>query len=249
MPAPNNEDARIGVYFQFDELAMEVMRAEYKGSSGSGGGLSSNIGGGSSTSGLSTGSMGAVNLGQARLKVVVSGRLEKWFKMASYGLEPELAKKVIIEKCKAPTEPIKFSKYAKIGLMNFYEAFPNLFKSRLSKGPPPQYRWLAWKVAISKKLKRTKGLYEELMTKSKKSESTHDILKDLDRTFPHHPFFNKDQLGNQGQKALMNALLVFSVYDEHVGYCQSMNFVMGFIMMINGGNEKEAFWLFAAMTK
>ena len=47
----------------------------------------------------------------------------------------------------------------------------------------------------------------------------------------------------------MNALLVFSVYDEHVGYCQSMNFVMGFIMMINGGNEKEAFWLFAAMTK
>lgn len=28
-----------------------------------------------------------------------------------------------------------------------------------------------------------------------------------------------------------------------------MNFVVGFIMMINGGNEKEAFWLFAAMTK
>jgi len=28
-----------------------------------------------------------------------------------------------------------------------------------------------------------------------------------------------------------------------------MNFVVAFIMLVNGGNEKEAFWLFAAMTK
>jgi Rab-GTPase-TBC domain len=47
----------------------------------------------------------------------------------------------------------------------------------------------------------------------------------------------------------MNALQVFSVYNEKVGYCQSMNFVFGFIMMINGGNEKEAFWLFAGLAK
>ncbi len=47
----------------------------------------------------------------------------------------------------------------------------------------------------------------------------------------------------------MNALQVYSVYNDKVGYCQSMNFVMGFIMLINGGNEKEAFWLFAALTK
>ena len=47
----------------------------------------------------------------------------------------------------------------------------------------------------------------------------------------------------------MNSLCVFSVYNEKVGYCQSMNFVMGFILMVNGGNEKEAFWLFAGLTK
>jgi hypothetical protein len=28
-----------------------------------------------------------------------------------------------------------------------------------------------------------------------------------------------------------------------------MNFVMGFLMLINGGNEKEAFWMFTIMTK
>jgi len=28
-----------------------------------------------------------------------------------------------------------------------------------------------------------------------------------------------------------------------------MNFLAGFILMMNGGNEKEAFWLFASMLK
>ena len=64
--------------------------------------------------------------------------------------------------------------------------------SRLSKGPPPQYRFLAWKVVASRKLKKAKGLYEELLTKGKDSIWMHDIMKDLDRTFPSHPYFNKD---------------------------------------------------------
>lgn len=112
--------------------------------------------------------------------------------MISYGLDPEFAAGVITKQSKGAEEPIGFSRYAKIGLMNFYEAYPNLFLSRLSKGPPPQYRWLAWKVAMAKKMKRVRGLYEELLTKGEKSKYLHDIVKDLDRTFPAHPFFNKD---------------------------------------------------------
>jgi hypothetical protein len=70
--------------------------------------------------------------------------------------------------------------------------------SRLSKGPPPQYRWLAWKVATGHTIKKTKGLYEELLTKGDHSKYNHDIMKDLDRTFPVHPFFNKAQFGDIG---------------------------------------------------
>lgn len=47
----------------------------------------------------------------------------------------------------------------------------------------------------------------------------------------------------------MNVLKAFSVYDEKVGYCQSMNFMIGFIILLSGGNEKETFWLFAALSK
>ena len=28
-----------------------------------------------------------------------------------------------------------------------------------------------------------------------------------------------------------------------------MNFILGFILAMNGGNEREAFWLFASMSK
>jgi hypothetical protein len=118
--------------------------------------------------------------------------MEKWFKMISYGFDDDLINKVILKKNKTPYDCIVFSKYAKIGLNNFYETYPKLFMSRLSKGPPPQYRWLAWKTVTSRRLKSAKGVYEELLTKSKDSIWIHDIMKDLDRTFPGHQFFNKE---------------------------------------------------------
>lgn len=124
--------------------------------------------------------------------------MEKWYKMVTFGLDLDLVGKVILKKNKTPNEPIIFSKYAKIGLNNFFETYPKQFMSRLSKGPPPQYRFLAWKVVAGRKLKKAKGLYEELLTKGKNSIWMHDIMKDLDRTFPGHPFFNKDQFGDTG---------------------------------------------------
>jgi len=118
--------------------------------------------------------------------------------MVTFGLEKDLISKVITKKNRTPTEPIIFSKYAKVGLNNFYETYPDLFMSRLSKGPPPQYRWLAWKLIAGRKLKKAKGVYEELLTKGLNSVWTHDIMKDLDRTFPTLPFFNKERYGDVG---------------------------------------------------
>jgi hypothetical protein len=44
--------------------------------------------------------------------------------MVTYQLDPEFADKVIITKGKTATDSIEFSKYAKIGLTNFYETYP-----------------------------------------------------------------------------------------------------------------------------
>jgi len=57
---------------------------------------------------------------------------------------------------------------------------------------------LAWKVVGSRRLKKTKGFYEGLLAMGEKSQWMNDIMKDVDRTFPAHPYFNKDNYGNIG---------------------------------------------------
>ena len=73
------------------------------------------------------------------------------------------------------------------------------------------------------------------------------IDKDLDRTFPTHPYFSIQEKGGVGQKALRNILQAYAVYNSEVGYCQSMNFIAGFILMMSGSREKEAFWFFSSV--
>lgn len=39
------------------------------------------------------------------------------------------------------------------------------------------------------------------------------------------------------------------MYNQEVGYTQSINFVIGFFLLLNGGNDEDAFWLFVAISK
>ena len=56
--------------------------------------------------------------------------------MVTYGLDEDLRNKVIVKRNRTVDDTIVFSKYAKIGLNNFFETYPDLFMSRLAKGPP-----------------------------------------------------------------------------------------------------------------
>lgn len=75
----------------------------------------------------------------------------------------------------------------------------------------------------------------------------HDIDKDLGRTYPSHPLFDVQRFGTVGQKVLRNILQAYAVYNPEVGYCQSLNFVAGFILLTSGCRETESFWLFASL--
>jgi len=97
-------------------------------------------------------------------------------------------------------------------------------------------------------------LYKELLDEADKlDENEHDKLRqinlDLNRTFPEHPFFSDCQYGQIGQQKLKRALRAYAMYNKDVGYTQSINFLIGFFLMVNGGNDEEAFWLFVAITK
>ena len=137
-------------------------------------------------------------------------------------------------------------------LQEFNETHPKLFRKRVCKGPPPEYRWLAWKVLTGAFQSEVQGAYEELLNRADEfNDEDHPVLNqinlDLNRTYPTHPFYS-EQYGRIGQRVLRRALRAYAMYNPDVGYTQSINFVMGFILIVNGGRDEEAFWQFIAIS-
>ena len=128
-------------------------------------------------------------------------------------------------------------------MARFTEKESYTFHRRLIKGPPPVYRWVAWKVALKLKQRYIPGLYQELK-KNTNNKSFTVIQSDLDRTFPMHPLFGDSRYSSTSQEALKNILVAFAAYNPDVGYCQGMNFVAGFLLIISGFREEESFWAF-----
>eukprot|EP01125_Pyxidicula_operculata_P012380 TRINITY_DN4067_c0_g1_i1.p1 TRINITY_DN4067_c0_g1~~TRINITY_DN4067_c0_g1_i1.p1 ORF type:complete len:624 (-),score=147.93 TRINITY_DN4067_c0_g1_i1:58-1929(-) len=80
--------------------------------------------------------------------------------------------------------------------------------------------------------------YQELL-KIKPNQVTADqIEKDLHRTFPYHPVYQR----KEGRSALRNVCTAFSIKNPHIGYCQSMNFLIAYYLLFM--DEEEAFHFF-----
>lgn len=69
------------------------------------------------------------------------------------------------------------------------------------------------------------------------------IAQDLPRTFPSNAWV----ASAEGQSALRNILLAFSVHKPDVGYCQSMNFVAAMLLLCLDLSEERAFWVMVAL--
>lgn len=143
-------------------------------------------------------------------------------------------------------QKIEFTKWAYIGLANFFNTNPEIFLSRLAKGPPPQYRWLVWSFVAAKHCPKKPNQYSTALEQGRHPDNPcfNDISKDMSRTFPDELYFKNDAYGSYGQAKLTNILQAYSIVREDVGYCQSMNFLAGFLLMISGGQEKESYLVF-----
>lgn len=116
--------------------------------------------------------------------------------------------------------------------------------SYIRQGIPVKWRWQTWKsyinlVIISEKRYRNIPLDRQMIDSV--------IIKDVHRTFPEHKYFDKKFFGYYGQYALLRVLAKFSSAYPDVGYCQGMNFVVGFMLIVSGGNEIECFCMLEAI--
>ena len=112
------------------------------------------------------------------------------------------------------------------------------------RGVPPTLRPRSWRFCLPpKKESEMRGYYFVQLVKfemeGKANFSTDQIERDLLRTFPSHPLYTS----KEGISSLRRVLTAFSVHNRVVGYCQSMNFVCGILLLFL--NEEDAFWVLA----
>ncbi|KAG0135042.1 rab-GTPase-TBC domain-containing protein [Tuber indicum] len=137
-------------------------------------------------------------------------------------------------------------------------------KRYVRKGIPPEWRGAAWfwYAGGQKMLNKHPGLYDELVKKGNGlvSPDSELIERDLHRTFPDNIKFKPDaspgaqrlskiqqqQMETPIVQQLRRVLVAFSLHVPKVGYCQSLNFLAGLLLLFM--SEEKAFWMLYILT-
>ena len=115
------------------------------------------------------------------------------------------------------------------------QRLPALTLSKIRSGVPAPLRGVTWQSMAGARDKFIEDEFDRLCGESSPYENI--INKDIGRSFPGVDMF-RDADG-EGQKMLARVLKCFSLYDNKIGYCQGLGFLVGPLLMQMG--DKEAF--------
>ena len=110
----------------------------------------------------------------------------------------------------------------------------------LSNGPPNEFRWLTWlSISFNNYFFKYKSEeeYHKLLDSPIEREVEIQIKKDLCRSAPKVVFFQKE--GNRS--LLFNILKAVSIVDTELSYCQGMNILTAYLVLVSDGNEVETY--------
>ncbi|KAI8074591.1 rab-GTPase-TBC domain-containing protein [Gongronella butleri] len=110
---------------------------------------------------------------------------------------------------------------------------PQVLLVHVQRGVPQGLRGMVWQLFARAKDVKLEQRYMQLLSETSVYEKA--ILRDLERTFPHHEYFQS----KDGQDALFNVVKAYSLFDPETGYCQGLQFVVGPLLM--NMPEEEAF--------
>lgn len=132
-------------------------------------------------------------------------------------------------------------------------------KRYVRKGIPAEWRGNAWWYFARGQdlLNRNKDRYDQLLERmeillssdKKKIQDLDIIERDLHRTFPDNLHFQHNSYhGDEPPliSSLRRVLVAFSLYNPKIGYCQSMNFLAGMLLLFL--DEERAFWMLVIIT-
>ncbi|USP73828.1 GTPase-activating protein MSB4 [Curvularia clavata] len=148
--------------------------------------------------------------------------------------------------------------------------FPDMcekVKRYARKGYPPEWRGAMWwfysggQHMITQK--ENIGLYKSLVARLQRGELNKDdrdaIERDLDRTFPDNIHFRPepatDLLDGESDEEpalirdLREVLSCFALNNPHIGYCQSLNFIAGLLLLFLKQDKEKVFILLTIITQ
>ncbi|XP_076016652.1 growth hormone-regulated TBC protein 1-like [Genypterus blacodes] len=120
-------------------------------------------------------------------------------------------------------------------------------KRFVRKGVPNEHRARIWMAAsgAQEQLDQNPGYYNALLTSEHDPKLEETIETDMPRTFPDNVLFQR-KAEPCLQRALFNVLLAYGHHNKAVGYCQGMNFIAGYLIIITK-DEEQSFWLMDAL--
>jgi len=132
-------------------------------------------------------------------------------------------------------------------------------KRYVRKGIPPSLRGRVWfhYSGAEAKMKSHSDLYQQLVLKAQdprlENENFEVIERDLHRTFPENIKFKSTIVSDDNNsqtlstdnvpiiQSLRRVLTAFSLYSPNIGYCQSLNYIVGILLLFM--EEEKAFWM------
>ncbi|XP_075050458.1 growth hormone-regulated TBC protein 1-like, partial [Mixophyes fleayi] len=121
-------------------------------------------------------------------------------------------------------------------------------KRYIRKGIPNEHRSYVWMMVsgAQAKMEMNAGYYHSVLVDGQKNAKLVDaVVTDLNRTFPDNVNFEKNASPCFLQ-TLHNVLVAYGHHNKTVGYCQGMNFITGYLILI-AKDEERAFWLLDAL--
>jgi hypothetical protein len=131
------------------------------------------------------------------------------------------------------------SNHVEFNLRNCYYINNTNFCKRVYKSPPESLRWLSWLISSEVPRDRSEELFNHHLKQPIDNKVDVQIKKDLNRTLSEIYDINP----NDTQNHLYRVLRTFSSIDKTVGYCQGMNFIAGFLLLISDFNEVDSFYM------
>lgn len=111
---------------------------------------------------------------------------------------------------------------------------PTLLQNKVRKGVPPPLRGVVWQSMASAATAPARDgdasladTYDRLLGEPSPYEGP--ITKDFGRFFPGVDMFREPD--GHGQQMLARVLKCFSLYDQHIGYCTGLAFIVGPLLM------------------